>query len=167
MRLSMSGVTTAEDVGRPGLQIAGLQVRAHEIVGVAGVSGNGQKELLEVLGGQRPATAGRVTVSGQVYGATRRESQALHVRVLPEEPLRNGCVPTMSVVDNLNLRQFDRSAEGPRRWLNAGEMRRRAERMISGYGVRRLLRMRRLGCFRAGMCSAACWRGSWMGRCRC
>jgi simple sugar transport system ATP-binding protein len=136
VRLSIQGLRTAEDVGRPGLDVAGLTVRAHEIVGVAGVSGNGQKELLEVLGGQRPATAGTVTVNGTPYAAGRRQSQVLHVRVLPEEPLRNGCVPTMSVVDNLNLRQFDRSATGPRSWLNAGDMRRRAERMIAAYGVR-------------------------------
>ena len=136
VRLSVRGLRTAKDVGRPGLDIAGLEVRAHEIVGVAGVSGNGQKELLEVLGGQRPPTAGTVLVKGKPYAATRRESQALGVRVLPEEPLRNGCVPQMSVVDNLNLRQFDRSEAGPRRWLDAGDMRRRAERMIAGYGVR-------------------------------
>ncbi len=136
VRLAMRGVATAEDVGRPGLDIGSLEVRAHEIVGVAGVSGNGQKELLEVLGGQRPAVAGTITVGGRPYHAGRAESQALHVRVLPEEPLRNGCVPAMSVVDNLNLRQFDRGGTGPRRWLNSGDMRRRAERMIASYGVR-------------------------------
>ncbi len=134
--LAVTGVRTAEDVGRPGLDVASLQVRAHEIVGVAGVSGNGQKELLEVLGGQRPAVAGSITVKGTPYGATRGESQALGVRVLPEEPLRNGCVPIMSVVDNLNLRQFDRGVGGRRNWLNAADMRRRAERMIAGYGIR-------------------------------
>ena len=136
VRLAVQGLRTAEDVGRPGLDIATLDVRAHEIVGVAGVSGNGQKELLEVLGGQRPATAGVVAVGGVPYRATRQQSQALHVRVLPEEPLRNGCVPQMSVVDNLNLRQFDRTETGPRSWLNPGDMRRRAERMIASYGVR-------------------------------
>jgi ABC-type uncharacterized transport system ATPase subunit len=134
--LAVQGLRTAQDIGRPGLDVAFLQVRAHEIVGVAGVSGNGQKELLEVLGGQRPATAGTIKVNGTPYTATRRESQALHVRVLPEEPLRNGCVPIMSVVDNLNLRQFDQSETGPRAWLNAGDMRRRALRMIAAYGVR-------------------------------
>ncbi len=136
VRLSLRGVRTAKDVGRPGLDIARLEVRSHEIVGVAGVSGNGQKELLEVLGGLRPATAGAVAVDGAPYAATRRQSQALRVRVLPEEPLRNGCVPAMSVVDNLNLRQFDQGENGPRRWLNARDMRRRADRMIAGYGVR-------------------------------
>ena len=140
VRLSIRALRTADDVGRPGLDIAALEVRAHEVVGVAGVSGNGQKELLEVLGGQRPAAAGRVEVEGTSYAAARRQSQALRVRVLPEEPLRNGCVPGMSVTDNLNLREFDRDGQGraarPRRWLDFGDMRRRAARMITGYGIR-------------------------------
>ena len=131
-------------------------------MGVAGVSGNGQKELLEVLGGQRPATAGSVTVNGRPYGATRGESQALGVRVLPEEPLRNGCVPIMSVVDNLNLRHFDRTDTAPRRWLNAADMRRRAERMIAAYGIRAPSAdapdRRAVG---AATSSAVCWRGNW------
>lgn len=90
----------------------------------------------ERRGGQRPG-GGAVTVGGVPYAATRRQSQALHVRVIPEEPLRNGCVPGMSVVDNLNMRQFDQNEGGSnRRWLDASGMRRRAARMIAGYGVR-------------------------------
>ena len=136
IRLAVRGLRTRGAVGQHNLDIASLEVRAHEIVGVAGVSGNGQKELLEVLGGQRPF-GGAITVGGTPYAATRRQSQALHVRVIPEEPLRNGCVPGMSVVDNLNLRLFDQNdGGGARRWLDAGGMRRRAARMIAGYGIR-------------------------------
>ena len=131
-RLAMRGVRTPADIGRPGLDIDALDVHAHEIVGVVGVSGNGQTTLLEVLGGQRAASAGTVTVAGTRYTAARGQSAALGVRVLPEEPLRNGCVPAMSVVDNLNLRRFDQ----PPGWLRAAAMRSRAMRMIAGYGVR-------------------------------
>lgn len=137
VRLSIRTLRATGEAGQPVLDIAGLDVRAHEIVGVAGVSGNGQKELLEALGGQRPGGGGGVRVDGIPYAATRRQSQALGVRVIPEEPLRNGCVPGMSVVDNLNLRSFDRRDDGSRRrWLDTGGMRRRAARMIAGYGVR-------------------------------
>ena len=136
VRLSVRNLRAAGDAGQPVLDIAALDVRAHEIVGVAGVSGNGQKELLEALGGQRPG-GGAVRVDGAPYAATRRQSQALGVRVIPEEPLRNGCVPGMSVVDNLNLRLFDRREDGGgRRWLDLRGMRRRAARMIASYGVR-------------------------------
>jgi simple sugar transport system ATP-binding protein len=135
--LDVRGLRTQGDQGRPGLDVAALEVRAHEIVGVAGVSGNGQRDLLEVLGGQRAASSGDIVVAGSTYDASREQAQARHVRVLPEEPLRNGCVPRMSVTDNLNLRSFDRAADGSRRrWLDRAGMTARAKRMIAGYGVR-------------------------------
>ena len=98
---------TAEDGGRKGLSIDSITVHAHEIVGIAGVSGNGHKDLVEVLGGQRPFESRTILVDHAPYNASRVQSQAHDVRVLPEEPLRNGCVPPMTVVDNLNLRGFD------------------------------------------------------------
>src|SRR5580704_5489131 len=123
VRLSVRDLRTAEDGGRAGLSIDTLTVRAREIVGIAGVSGNGQKDLVEVLGGQRPIESGAVEVDGTFYRAGRAESQAHDVRVLPEEPLRNGCVPNMSVVDNLALRGFDRDERGkPRSWLDRAAM---------------------------------------------
>ena len=136
-RLLVQNLRTEGDAGRAGLDIAKLAVHPREIVGIAGVSGNGQKELAEVLGGQRAPASGEVIVSGEGYTATRAEAQALAVRVLPEEPLRNGCVPRMSVTANLNLRSFDRDAAGTRKfWLDGAAMTERARRLIAGYGVR-------------------------------
>ena len=136
-RLSVSALRTADDAGRKGLSIDAITVHAHEIVGVAGVSGNGQKELVEVLGGQKKMTSGTITVDGAPYAATRMQSQAHHVRVLPEEPLRNGCVPPMTVVDNLNLRSFDVASGGTRRtWLDRPGMASRARGMVAAYGIR-------------------------------
>ena len=135
--LAVNGLTAAGDEGRPGLAVDALAVRPREIVGVAGVSGNGQRELVEVLAGQRPKTGGAITVSGKPYYARREEASALGVRILPEEPLRNGCAPTMSVVDNLNLRGFDRDGEGrPRTWLDRRRMAERARTMIDAFGIR-------------------------------
>jgi simple sugar transport system ATP-binding protein len=137
VRLHVQQLRTAADDGRGGLDIPDLTVHAHEIVGIAGVSGNGQKELVEVLGGQRHPTSGSIAVDGMPYTATREESQAKHVRVLPEEPLRNGCVPGMSVSDNLNLRSFDHDESGRHRaWLDGGGMAARARRMIAAFGIR-------------------------------
>jgi simple sugar transport system ATP-binding protein len=136
-RLLVQNLRTEGDAGRAGLDIAKLAVHPREIVGIAGVSGNGQKELAEVLGGQRLPASGEIIVSGETYTATRDEAQAQGVRVLPEEPLRNGCVPRMSVSDNLNLRSFDRDEKGaPRAWLDGAAMAERARRMIASYGVR-------------------------------
>jgi simple sugar transport system ATP-binding protein len=136
-RLEVRGIRTLGDLGRPGLDIAAITVHPREIVGIAGVSGNGQKELVEVLGGQRKAVAGEVRVGGKPYDATRALAQEGAVRVLPEEPLRNGCVPQMSVSDNLNLRSFDRTETGGKRsWLNRAGMTARAKRMIDAYRIR-------------------------------
>jgi general nucleoside transport system ATP-binding protein len=85
-----------------------LTVNQGEIVGIAGISGNGQRELVEVLAGQRSATEGQVLVQGQPYAATRAEMERHRVFTLPEEPLRNACVAHMSVAENLALRTFDR-----------------------------------------------------------
>ena len=136
-RLVVRGLRAASDMGRPGLSIDALSVHGGEIVGIAGVSGNGQRDLVEVLGGQRPADEGEILVGGDPYHATRSEAQARGVRVLPEEPLRNGCVPQMSVTDNLCLRSFDRDETGQERfWLDRGGMAARASAMIDSYGIR-------------------------------
>ena len=63
---------------------------------------------MEVLSGQRTATSGQVFVNGNPYHATRKEMYTNQVFALPEEPLRNACVPQMSVAENLALRTFDR-----------------------------------------------------------
>jgi simple sugar transport system ATP-binding protein len=137
IRLDVRDLRTTADSGRAGLSINRLTVHAREIVGIAGVSGNGQKDLVEVLGGQRPIEAGSVKVDDTPYGAGRLESQAHDVRVLPEEPLRNGCVPGMTVVDNLALRNFDRAEDGTtRHWLDRAGMAARARTMIAAYGIR-------------------------------
>jgi simple sugar transport system ATP-binding protein len=136
-RLTIAGLRSAGDHGRPGLDIAALNVRPHEVVGIAGVSGNGQRELLEVLGGQRPPVAGEIRVSDRSYHARRNEMHALGVRLLPEEPLRNGCAPAMSVVSNLNLRTFDRTDSGARHlWLDRRRMGERGRAMIEMFGIR-------------------------------
>ena len=136
-RLVVNDLATEGDGGRTGLSVQRLVVHGREIVGVAGVSGNGQKELVEVLGGQREPAGGEVLVVGQPYAASRDEAQAKAVRVLPEEPLKNGCVPGMSVEDNLGLRSYDRDPEGsPRRWLNRKAMAERARAMIRTFGIK-------------------------------
>ena len=76
--------------------------------GIAGVAGNGQAELVEVLAGQRAPGAGEIRVDGRQYRAPADEIRGHGVCCLPEEPLRNACVPAMSVAENMALRDFDR-----------------------------------------------------------
>jgi simple sugar transport system ATP-binding protein len=136
-RLAVKALRTDGDQGRPGLDIAELVVRPREIVGVAGVSGNGQRDLVEVLGGQRAPAAGAIEVGGAPYAARREEAFRHKVRLLPEEPLRNGCVAGMSVIDNLNLRRFDRGDDGRHRvWLDRSVMAARGQAMIEAFAIR-------------------------------
>jgi len=106
--LEIKDLHTNKDNGLEAVAGVNLTVHSGEIVGIAGISGNGQRELVEVLAGQRPATAGEVLVNGAVYTATRAGMFKHKVFALPEEPLRNACVPHMSVAENLALRTFDR-----------------------------------------------------------
>jgi general nucleoside transport system ATP-binding protein len=136
-RLTIRSLRTLGDLGRAGLEIDAIDVRSGEILGVAGISGNGQTALVEVLAGQRKPLAGEIQVSGRPYRATRSQAQALKVRVLPEEPLRNGCVAAMTVRDNLNLRRFDRDQSGAYRfWLSSEKMAEFARRAIASYRIK-------------------------------
>lgn len=106
--LQVNDIHANKDNGLEAVAGVHLTVHSGEIVGIAGISGNGQRELVEVLAGQRPATAGQVLVNGEIYKATRAEMFKHKVFALPEEPLRNACVAHMSVAENLALRTFDR-----------------------------------------------------------
>jgi len=134
--LELDGITADDDEGLPAVRGVDLAVRAGEIVGIAGVSGNGQSELVQVLAGQRDATAGAVRVHGEAYQPLRAEILRHRVSLLPEEPLRNACIPRMSVADNMAFRRFDQPpyATGP--WLKRGAFRRAAEELIQRYRVR-------------------------------
>ncbi|MCJ2077337.1 ABC transporter ATP-binding protein [Methylobacterium sp. E-016] len=138
--LRIAGVTATDASGLRHIAVDALSVRAREIVGIAGVSGNGQKELADVLGGQVRATGGRVVVAGAPYAGTRAESRARKVRFIPEEPLRNACAPRMSVVENLGFRAFDRRGDDPTGkptfWLDRGAMARRGRDLIERFKVK-------------------------------
>ncbi|MGF7243970.1 ABC-type uncharacterized transport system ATPase subunit [Pseudomonas oryzihabitans] len=108
-RLEVRRLEVPSDKGT--LAVSGLSLAVHpgEIVGIAGISGNGQRELTEALLGQRKASGGEIRVNGRPYRATRREMQELRVYSLPEEPLRNACIAGLSVAENLALRNFDQA----------------------------------------------------------
>ncbi len=137
VRLEISHLAALDDGGQPAVRDLSLSVHAGEIVGVAGVSGNGQRELVEVLAGQREASGGEIRMGGEVYHATREEMRRHKLSCLPEEPLRNACVGRMSVAENLAFREFDRPpfALGGA-WLRKGRFREEAEGKIAQYRIK-------------------------------
>jgi len=136
VQLQVSGLCVAGDRGETAVDRLDLAVHAGEIVGVAGVSGNGQRELMEALVGQRERAGGSVTVAGQAFRATRGQNRALKVRSLPEEPLRNACVAGMSVADNIGLRSFDEPPYARSGWRRPAALRARARELIDRFGVK-------------------------------
>ncbi|MGI0484759.1 ABC transporter ATP-binding protein [Pantanalinema rosaneae CENA516] len=134
--LQLKDLHANKDNGLEAVHGVNLTVHRGEIVGIAGISGNGQRELVEVLAGQRSATNGQVRVNGDSYAATRKQINQHRVFVLPEEPLKNACVPHMSVAENLALRTFDRSpqAQGPMVIFKA--IRQMAERLIDTFKIK-------------------------------
>jgi simple sugar transport system ATP-binding protein len=135
--LDIRKLTALDDGGQTAVKDVSLTVRAGEIVGIAGVSGNGQRQLVEVLAGQRDAEDGTVAIAGEPWHARRDEMRRHKFSLLPEEPLRNACVARMSVADNLVFRKFDEApfATGSI-WLRKGQFRDEAERKIARYGIK-------------------------------
>jgi ABC-type uncharacterized transport system ATPase subunit len=136
-RLELSKLNALDDAGAVAVHDVSLAVRGGEIVGIAGVSGNGQRQLVEVLAGQREAESGEIRVAGTVYHASREEMRRHKMSLLPEEPLKNACVGGMSVADNLAFREFDRApfASGGW-WLNRTAFRDDADSKIAQYKIK-------------------------------
>jgi ABC-type uncharacterized transport system ATPase subunit len=114
--LSLKGVAAVDDYGRPALKAIDLTVAAGEILGIAGVAGNGQRELSEVLTGLRPITAGEIMVDGApVRSLDPATFAGLGVGHIPEDRLRSGLAPALSVADNAVLREYKREpvSHGP------------------------------------------------------
>lgn len=134
--LSVQNAVAPDRSGLKSIQIDDLKVAAGEVVGIAGISGNGQMELLETLTGQRPLQSGTVTVKSEPFYATRSEARNQKVRYVPEEPLHNASAPKMSVLNNLMFRNFDNKADGFGLWLNKRKMASRAADLVDAFNVK-------------------------------
>lgn len=113
-----------------------LEVRAGEIVGVAGVSGNGQQELMAALSGEdRRAASGAITLFGQdIAGASPARRRALGLHFVPEERLGRGAVPTLSLAQNTLLTRTE--AVGAGGWIKVGRVQQLAADLIKRYNVK-------------------------------
>jgi general nucleoside transport system ATP-binding protein len=107
--LDTADLIVGDEHGQVAVNGVSLQVRAGEIVGVAGVQGNGQSELCEALLGLRPASGGSVHLAGQdITHATPRQRLRAGVGYIPEDRTEDGLVADFSVADNLVLDVYDR-----------------------------------------------------------
>ena len=135
--LELAALFADDEDGLPALEKVNLKVHAGEIVGIAGVSGNGQSQLVEVLSGQRSLTDGRIIVKQEPFEPTRDTFYRMKLFGLPEEPLKNATVPRMTVAENMAFRSFDQPPTAKLRWwLSPGPMRSKARELIARYRVK-------------------------------
>ena len=107
--LSVRSLAASGDRGQPALRGVDLDVRAGEILGIAGVAGNGQRELIEVLAGLRERTSGTVEVDGtSVDRADARVPIRMGVAYVPQDRLGTGLAPDLSIAENLVLKRYRR-----------------------------------------------------------
>lgn len=135
--LRINNLTVLNDLGQASIKSANVHINAGEIVGIAGVSGNGQRELVEALAGQRAVDQGEIFAHDKPYHATRADMTKHQFYCLPEEPLRNACVGNMTIAENMALRKFDRSPFVKMRYfLNRSAMKENAKTLIARYAIR-------------------------------
>ena len=137
MCLQLEGVGADGDRGLPAVKDVALSVRRGEIVAVAGVAGNGQRELAEAIAGMRVATAGTIRVAGRkLKGGDAREAIAAGIAYVPEDRLGTGLAPGLSVADNVVLKSYRKppASRGP--LLRLRKIRELAESLMERYDVR-------------------------------
>ncbi len=136
IKLRTENLTVHNDQDFAVIKNMDLEVAQGEIVGIAGVSGNGQKQLVEALAGQRPPHMGTIFAHDKKFCADLNTITRHKFFCLPEEPLKNACVGTLSVAENLVLRKFNRPPFSRWGMLRRGVIRRNAEALIQQYRVR-------------------------------
>jgi simple sugar transport system ATP-binding protein len=128
--LAVSGLTT------DGVREASLAVRAGEIVGIAGVAGNGQSELIEALAGLRPTTAGRVSLlDGDITHASATERRLKGLAYVPEDRHAVGTAPAASVAENLAMGHH-RTTLSSRGLLPPAGVRAHARQLTDRFGIK-------------------------------
>ena len=134
--LSVREIEATGDRGLPALRGVSLDVRSGEILGVAGVAGNGQSELAQVVTGLRPSTAGSITVNGDdVTNRPPREAIRRHVAHVPEDRTGVGSAPNLSIADNLIMKSYH-DAPIARRWaIDTGMVHQFADRLRGEFDI--------------------------------
>ena len=137
VRLRVEGLCAQGDRGTAALRGVSLEVRAGEILGVAGVSGNGQRELAEVLAGLRRCASGRILVDGKnLTTASVRQRIAAGQAYIPEERMRDGAIRDFTVQENLFLHDHDSPRFTTSVFMDLRAMAARAGELVAQFNVK-------------------------------
>ena len=128
--------TASPDLSRS-LKKVSFSVARGEILGIAGVSGNGQDQLMEVLSGHLRPAGGYVRINGEPFRNNRAFLKRHRMAVLPEMPIVNGFVPSMSVAENLALRKFDEAPISSSPWyVSKTNMGKLSQKLIGEFKIK-------------------------------
>jgi simple sugar transport system ATP-binding protein len=135
--LEVRNLSVNDERGLPAVRDVSFAVRAGEIVGLAGVEGNGQSELIEAITGLRGADGGEVVVGGRVIGhPTARKMLDAGVGHIPEDRQRRGLVLEFTIAENIALHDYNRPPDSKWGWLFPRRLIQRAASLIREFDVR-------------------------------
>jgi len=137
VRFALEDVSCGSDRGVEGLRGVNLAVHSGEIVGLAGVSGNGQLELAEALTGIRPITSGRIILEGQdMTGRKPSEITEKGLSYIPEERMKDGMIRNFNISENLVLREHHKMPFSKHGFLQMSYINEHADRLIEQYRIK-------------------------------
>lgn len=135
--LDLQGVGVMKDVGRQGLRKITFSVKKGEIFGIAGVAGNGQKELAEAVTGLRWVHSGKIRINGKdITNLSPRAIADLGVSYVPEDRLGMGLVPGLGIVDNLILKSYRKAPVSGRYLIDYKRAGKEAVRLVKEFDVK-------------------------------
>jgi simple sugar transport system ATP-binding protein len=135
--LEVSDLQVFDDRGLEKVRGLSFRVRAGEIVGIAGVDGNGQTELIDALTGLRPIAAGSIAVAGSArHGGSPRDMLDAGIGHIPEDRQRRGLVLEYSIAENIALHDYCFEPASRLGWLYPGRLVARAAQLIRDFDVR-------------------------------
>ncbi len=135
--LKVESLFVRGDRGEDALRGISFDLHAGEILGLAGVSGNGQRELAEALAGLRPVRTGQITLVGKdVTNASPARRIEAGQSYIPEERMREGAIKDFSVADNVILEDHNKKPYSSRTFLNTRAIQREASRLVQDYSVK-------------------------------
>jgi simple sugar transport system ATP-binding protein len=137
VRLKLEGVSAVNDDGQRVLKNVSFEVRSGEIVGVAGVSGNGQRPLARAIAGLREVENGRILLEGRdVTGLSPAQMFQAGLAYIPEERMHDGIVKDFSVAENFILQDHIRAPYSKGIFLNFKQIAQHADQLIKSFNVK-------------------------------
>lgn len=135
--LELNNVSCLNDLGLSGLKNITFNVHSGEIFGIAGVAGNGQRELAEVISGLRKISSGSISVNGtKIINYNPRQVIDCGVSLVPEDRLGTGLIPNLGTIDNLILKDYRRPEMNRGPFINWHNAKRKVSSLVDSFEIK-------------------------------